>query len=653
MTSPPDRTPDICVIAPSPIFVENARKVAQRKGVANVGYFVAVLDEALPVGRMVQEGGAKVVISRKGTAMLLDRHLDIPVVKVNTTMNDYLRHLHDMRGYRGRIGIVEYADYIPELKKLCHYIGIRDALLYSYDSSDNYEQVVKKAVSGEATILLGGGASLPKIAKERGIPHTIVENTEESIEVAFDVAQQLLAVQREEENQKLYYRLLSERYSTVLRFSHNAVVATDGAGVVTVANPVALGLLRLAESECVGVPLDSIFPQRFFYDLSHRRQPLLNQLIDIKGSFVSANLIPVMMEDRFEGVVCAFQSAKNIQATEQKIRLELHQKGHVAKYGFHHIVGGSHILARVKEIANCYAKADSTILLLGETGVGKELFAQSIHNASARATGPFIAINCASLGKDLLESQLFGYEEGTFTGAVRGGRAGFFEVAHGGTIFLDEIGEIPLETQIQLLRVLQEKEVRRVGGHNIIPVDVRVICATNRELEREVAVGHFRRDLFYRINILQLDIPPLRKRREDIPALVKRHLAAISPRLADKAMEHMNQILERLGEYDWPGNIRELIGLTERVLALLEHGASLGVDPLLMDEISRRTLDEASSFQRPTARRPDKAAILRALSQVGYSKSRAAAELGISRSSLWRYMKKFAIVGAEADETTV
>ncbi len=632
----PDKVPEICLVAPSQLLLENTLRVCRRRGVT-IGAYVGVLNEALPIGRALQARGAKVLISRKGTADLLGKHLDIQVVKINTTMNDYLRHIDLMREHRGRIGIVEYITFIPELRKLCRYIGIPDALLYSYDSTDNYEKVVESAVGGEATILLGGGALLPVLAKKLNIPHTIVENTEENIEIALDVALQLLNVQKEEEKKQNHFRLLSQRYSTILQFSNDAILATDDSGVITLANPMALTLLQKDESECIGKGIQIFFSQIDFNRLAAGRKPLLNYMITRKKVQYSANLIPIVVQNRFEGVVCTFHTIKAIQETEQKIRMQLYEKGHVAKYGFSDIIGNSPAILRAKEIAASYAKAESTVLIIGDTGTGKELFAQSIHNSSSRAHGPFVAINCAALGKELLESQLFGYEEGAFTGAIKGGRQGLFEVAHGGTIFLDEIGEIPSETQMQLLRVLQEKEVRRVGSYRILPVDVRVICATNRDLAQEVQAGRFRRDLFYRINILRLGIPPLKDRREDILLLVAGMLKQYDAEIIERATPHINALIHRLSKYDWPGNVRELVGLVERITTLSEHG---GIAALTLNDIFLEDIGLATPLG-PSKEKPDKDKISDALIQCGGSRVKAAKLLGISRSTLWRLMSQY------------
>ena len=214
------------------------------------------------------------------------------------------------------------------------------------------------------------------------------------------------------------------------------------------------------------------------------------------------------------------------------------------------------------------AGTDANILVEGETGTGKEVFAQAIHNASAYNEGPFLAVNCAALPRDLIESELFGYVEGAFTGASRKGRLGKFELASGGTLFLDEIGEMPLEVQAKLLRVLQEKTIVRVGGDRTIPIDCRIIAATNRDLRQAVSEQRFRRDLLYRLNVLTIEVPPLRERRGDIPLFIERFIAHFAER-SNKVVDSVApQVLKRLTNYRWPGNVRELENIIEHGVAL-------------------------------------------------------------------------------------
>lgn len=277
---------------------------------------------------------------------------------------------------------------------------------------------------------------------------------------------------------------------------------------------------------------------------------------------------------RINGYVILVKDITDIQNLENKLRKQLIEKGYVAKYKFKDISGTSKVLLECINKAKKIAKIDAPALIMGESGTGKELFAQSIHNVSKRSTRPFVAINCAALPSTLLESELFGYEEGSFTGAKKGGKRGLFELAHTGTIFLDEIGDVPINVQVKLLRILQEKEVMRVGGSNIIPVDVRVIAATNQDLKALIEKGTFRMDLYYRLNVLGLHLPPLRDRKEDIKCLIK----DILDELGYSSKKIDNNVMNILLNYSWKGNVRELRNC-------VEYMAYMGGDLLTKDDL--------------------------------------------------------------------
>ena len=290
--------------------------------------------------------------------------------------------------------------------------------------------------------------------------------------------------------------------------------------------------------------------------------------------------------------------------------------------------------------ARQFAAVDSNVLITGESGTGKEMIAQGLHNLSRRAKGPFVAFNCAAVPENLLESELFGYEEGAFTGARRGGKVGLMELAHGGTLFMDEIGEMPLPLQARILRVIQEKEVMRIGGERIIPVDLRLLSATNENLMQMIETRRFRKDLYYRINVLRLHIPPLRERQEDIPLLVEhimnRH-QAMNPAIRGIAAK----ALQLLGRQEWPGNVRELESTLERALLLAQGN-------MLQEADIREALQLNAAAEVPVEAEAggdalldiEKSTIDRILREEKFNYSRAASRLGINRTTLWRKLKK-------------
>ncbi|SFE18229.1 PAS domain S-box-containing protein [Thermoanaerobacter thermohydrosulfuricus] len=314
-----------------------------------------------------------------------------------------------------------------------------------------------------------------------------------------------------------------------------------------------------------------------------------------------------------------------------------------ARYSWENIVGKSDAIIECKKKAIKMASMDSNILIYGESGVGKELFAQAIHNSSSRRDYPFVTVNCAAIPEQLMESELFGYEEGAFTGAQKGGKIGKFELANHGTIFLDEIGDMPYTMQAKLLRVLQEGEIERVGGKEPIRVDVRVISATNKDLTKLIKEGKFRSDLFYRINVLMLNVPPLRERKGDIPLLIDHflYLLAQNSGIYKKISKEVYDILEK---YDWPGNIRELRNAVERMVVNSEGDTIRKTDiPLyiLNKEIPIRK--KGSGLQQMLEEFEEKI-ILETLKECNYNKSQAAEILKIPRSRLYRKLKKFNIL---------
>ena len=352
------------------------------------------------------------------------------------------------------------------------------------------------------------------------------------------------------------------------------------------------------------------------------------------------------------GVVISFQNVDKVQQLEGHIRKKLSNKGLTAKHHLSDIVHCSRLIAETIEDACRYAAASSNILSVGETGTGKELFAQGIHNASQRRNGPFMAINCAALPENLLESELFGYVEGAFTGTTRGGKMGLFELAHNGTLFLDEISEIPLNMQSKLLRVLQEHEVRRIGDDRVTAVDVRIISATNVNLHKLVAAKRFRQDLLYRLDVLKITIPPLRRRGEDVIELFHFFLKKFCWKNREALPEVAPDSLHLLREYPFAGNARELRNVVERAAVLRRNRDVLtsadlnrALHPEDIEEVPPLLAATPAPFppEAPQASGPDneKDRLLAALRACGGNRTRAARELGMDRTTLWRKLQKY------------
>ncbi|MEG1758400.1 MAG: sigma 54-interacting transcriptional regulator, partial [Oscillospiraceae bacterium] len=349
--------------------------------------------------------------------------------------------------------------------------------------------------------------------------------------------------------------------------------------------------------------------------------------------------------NRVDGLKCMLRTA------EQKKTSAFTALGQETRYTFDSIIGESKKLCELKRVGESAAQNASNVLILGESGTGKEMVAQAIHAANGDRKGPFVPINCAALPKELLSSELFGYEEGAFTGALKGGHAGKFEQADGGTVFLDEIAEMPLEMQSALLRVLEDGVVSRIGGKRYIPLDVRVIAATNKDLWSCVQQGSFRTDLYFRLNIVSIRLPPLRERLEDMKMLVEHLLGQLSEKGMSRAVGADEDVLGLLCEYNWPGNVRELRNVLERS-ANAAGSDTLTLETIPADIIALLTgAGSASAGEMPrdvivdvaSWRRSDKDRIAALMGKYNGNKSKVASELGVSRGTLYKRLREFGL----------
>jgi len=365
------------------------------------------------------------------------------------------------------------------------------------------------------------------------------------------------------------------------------------------------------------------------------------------------NYLPVEMNKEIIGGVWTIKDITNVMKAENAVRRSL-SKGLTAKYCIEDLIHESAVMRDIVNRSRQFAKTDSTILIMGATGTGKEILAQSIHNLSGRAGNPFVSVHCGALPEQLLESELFGYEEGAFTGSKKGGNPGRFEIAHKGTIFLDEIDTTPSSVQTRLLRVLQEQEVMRLGADRKIPIDVRIVAAASKDLGLSVQEGRFREDLFFRLNVLRIFLPPLKNRMEDIPGLLDHFIRKLSNKHGLDPIVLSHSYIQKLMEYSWPGNVRQLRNFVERLVLncnlrcstdtldelyeeLIQYPPqnqnvlpALNVEPL-KGQIKAKMVDQESLI------------IKKALFNAKFSKTKAARDLGISRATLYRKLKKAAI----------
>lgn len=396
---------------------------------------------------------------------------------------------------------------------------------------------------------------------------------------------------------------------------------------------------------------------RFPYVLKTRKAEIAYKHQFENGHTAIVHRIPVLDENGevLYGVGMVLfqdlQEFKDIIHKNKQLHSELfHMKSELkriygAKYSWENILGSSPQLVEAKYTGKKAALTTSNVLLLGESGTGKELFAHAIHNDSGRGDYPFIKVNCAAIPGELLEAELFGYEEGAFTGARKGGKIGKFELANGGTIFLDEIGDMPMDMQVKILRVLQEREVERIGGSETIRLDIRVIAATNKDLEKQVEKGLFREDLYYRLHVMTIRIPALRERTGDVELLVKGLMKKISEQIGKYVLEIDPEALNCLKQYRFPGNIRELENVLERAINMTESEViELRHLPINMTQQFGKVLEGPIQPLKDLLEEVEKQALIKALNESGGSKVKAAKALGIGRSSFYEKLEKYQLI---------
>ncbi|WP_110928871.1 sigma-54 interaction domain-containing protein [Bacillus massiliglaciei] len=471
-----------------------------------------------------------------------------------------------------------------------------------------------------------------------------------------------------EEEYQLYFLLFSNNkndflnsdnheellFKDIIEFTYDGLVMVDTDGYIQMLSKAYADFLGVDQESSIGKHVADVIENTRMHIVAKTGKQEVAELQKIKDGYIIATRSPMKKDGRLVGAVgkILFKNVGQFTALSKRVRsLESEVKRYKgefrernkASYTFDQMMGKSPAFLEVKEQAQQAAESDSNVLILGESGTGKELFAHSIHNESRRAMGVFVKVNCAAIPADLLESELFGYEEGSFTGAKKGGKSGKFEAADGGTIFLDEIGELPLHMQVKLLRVLQEKEIERVGSTSSIPIDVRVIAATNRKLEEMVEHGEFRLDLYYRLKVMQIQVPSLRERSEDIEILMHHFIEKYQNIMKKRVSGMHDTALRLLRLYSWPGNIRELENIIERAMNIVNEGEmiSAGHLPSEITGASKTsgTLRTLAEIMEETERNT----LLESLEMASGNKSEAAKRLGISRTTLYEKMNKYGL----------
>lgn len=619
---------EILLIAPDMDLYQRAKKL---QGEIDIRFDVkyAFLETAVSLVAIQEKAeNVKVVVSRGATMRLLrESHVKAALIDIKMTDMEMLRVLSNAQKISSKIAVVGFlSPFIERAQLLSGMLGFE---VGTYTIRHNAEtlQKVQEAVTDGYQVIVGveGPCSY---AQELGVAAMLFTTSEHIIVEALTEADKVFTAIKMQLSQ-------SKRQSAILNTIRDGIYSVGADGHIQYRN-MAAGDLIPSEAENIA----ELFGQEIL-PLIARRQSLFGEVFSVGEEAFVVNISPVSIEQEHIETIISISPLKRLQAIEGKTRLKLAAGSFTAKYHFSDILTQDGGMRQLLEQCRQYARHDATVLISGESGTGKELIAQSIHHASPRSQGPFVGINCAALPESLMESELFGYADGAFTGARKNGKPGFFELAHGGTLFLDEIGEITPSVQARLLRVLEEKTILRIGDDKNIYVDVRVIFASNRDLLQMVKEGTFRKDLYYRINVLRVQVPSLSQRQGDIQLLVKAYVRQYCSKFGKPSASFDEGALALLQQYSWPGNIRELRNIAERITVNLQKNVVTAEDVLLC-------IDDTAGLTQPvpphqaavrTVRDQEYHLIKQALVACGGNKDQVCQQLGISKTTLWRRMK--------------
>ncbi len=645
----------IGIIATTPHMSREFLRIAAEVGLENsIMLRQGTLREGLQIAREMEEEGISVIVSRGGTLeLLLESGLRTPLVPIAISMQDAshaLRQAQSLTGLpRPKIALVAYSRVARDFAS---FSTLLDMDLHVYPSGPSKELIAaaaEQAFKENADVVVGGPTTGEALAGR--LPFIQHESGEASLRQALMEAKLIAYARSLEQTQ-------TERFKAVMATSSDGTFLLEANGDILAANPAARNFLQLAINP-EGRRIKDIFPMPQAAECLATGMQLQNEIVTVAGKVYVTTVTPFISQQKVTGAVLRFQPATQIVEMEAKIRRSRSARGMNAQFQLVDIEGVSAEITAAKKQAARYAASEETVLLRGETGTGKELFAQAMHNMSPKRNGPFVAVNCAALPSTLLESEFFGYEEGAFTGANRRGKTGLFELADQGTIFLDEVSGLDAHGQSRLLRVLQERSILRLGSDTYVPVNFRVIAASNIDLWPMVQRGEFRQDLFFRLHVLPLIIPPLRERGGDVRHLARLFLSRHSPQGMHLAFAP--EAMDELCEYPWPGNVRELehcirricLGVTGSVVSARHVVQALAFTPGWMVPALSPPLDTPAVQTPPVSGDPDplrdaeRSALLDALRTARGNQRKTAELLGINPSTLYRKMKKLGICKAQ------
>ena len=586
---------------------------------------------------------ADVLISSGYNAKLLKKITSKPIINIEPSLYDILSAYSKAKGFDlSPVVVFPLKHYTEMLERRSNSLSVSIIADY-YDDVAQLDSMIAGYKSAGYKCVIGSGLVCDE-AERIGMHGIFVypsESLRSYIQLAYDTAMAL----REKTIENKFMSLAIDN-------THSGMLFTDELGKILICNHVAHSLFGSSvEQPIVGQNILDIIQEAKLNILYTDSVPIKRLLVEIGGNRFIISGYPIFLHRAVSNVMLTIDSIESIQNKEHYIRKKLNSKGFIATYSFADMVSRNSEFNTMVLTAKKFALHNDNILITGSTGSGKEVLAQSIHNHSPRAENAFVAVNCSAITETLLESELFGYDEGAFTGAKKGGKPGYFELAHGGSIFLDEIGELSIPMQTKLLRAIQEKQIMHVGGNKVITFDARVIAATNRNLWQMVCDKQFREDLYYRLAVLEINMPALNERKEDILPLFMSFITKQDPDLA-LSFDAMQPVIENLlNTYTWPGNTRELESFAKMISVTVSSGDPPEVQlDTLTRELNRRNIrignvpiesvPKVVKESTPTEIFSESERIKRALEEAGGNCTKAAEYLGISRTTLWRKRKE-------------
>lgn len=623
---------NVLVVIPYPEIASNFERVISRLNVREVR-FSTTFSYGTSDSSIESFGSYDIVVVRGMTYYAVRRKFpELHAIEIMMSNTDVLNALYEvkMKHPVAKVGII-----LPDLTISGHDV-LKELTGFDVEALQvDDEEMIDGAIDeliGKGCKIIIGGLTVSRICQKRGIDYEHIQTSDVTIERAI---KDTLNMARSLDRERTRFMLTR----TIFDSMPGVMIATNRFKTIIDANDAAE--IFFNEKKLEGHKLDDFYPGNAA-DMTIKGHESLEIVHKIMGTEMLVSQAPFSGSDGEDGVLITMQKVEQFFKTEKKVRGKIGEKGLSARYHFSDIVADNIAMRQLIAKAIRYAQADGNVLLTGETGTGKELFVQSMHNASQRASRPFVAINCAAISEQLLESELFGYADGAFTGARKGGKSGLFEIADGGTIFLDEIGEMPINLQAKLLRVLQEKEIRKVGGDEVVPVDVRIMSATNQNIPELVEKGLFRRDLYYRINLLALHIPPLRDRGRDVDLLFSHFIRLNADSMSIQVPEIRADAFAALHKYKWDGNIRELRNVAERIMVL---NGSLPVTAEIINsiDIPKNEVIESEEEKKPLGKKDYKYMNPKDLYErylsSGLSLADFSKRIGLSRTTIWRRFK--------------